>query len=76
MSTNVLYRPVDQAAPPLPSGLYTVGQAARLVGFSRDALHRCVVDGRLPSHRYSGIRVIAASDLREFQIKHVARAAS
>jgi len=74
MSTNILYRPNGQATPPLPSGLYTVGEAARLVGFSRDALHRCVVDKRLPSHRYAGIRVITADDLRAFQIKHVARA--
>jgi hypothetical protein len=37
MTTNILYRPIGQATPPLPSGLYTVGEAARLVGFSRDA---------------------------------------
>lgn len=61
-----------------PNGLarpepLTIGEAAAIVGFSREAIHKAIVDGRLRFTRIDGRRMIDLADLRDLERRGVAR---
>jgi hypothetical protein len=66
-------RPNGQGDIQLPTGFLTIGEAARAIQFTTDAIHQCLVDRRLRFTRFAGKRVIAETDLREFEKKWVER---
>ena len=53
--------------------LLTIGEAASIVGYHRDAIHDAMRKGRLKYTRVNGRRMCALEDLRGLQRRGVAR---
>jgi excisionase family DNA binding protein len=53
--------------------LLTIGEAANLVGFHRDAIHHAMRKGRLKYTHVNGHRMCALEDLRDLERRGVAQ---
>jgi excisionase family DNA binding protein len=53
--------------------LLTIGQAADLVGYHRDAIHDAMRKGRLKYTHVNGRRMCSVEDLRDLERRGVAR---
>ena len=53
--------------------LLTIGEAASLVGYHRDAIHDAMRKGRLKYTHVDGRRMCALEDLRDLERRGVAR---
>jgi len=58
---------------PKTAGLLTIGEAARLVGYHRDAIHDAMRKGRLKYTIVDGRRMCTVDDLRDLERRGVTR---
>jgi excisionase family DNA binding protein len=64
---------IEPERPKTAETLLTIGQAADLVGFHRDAVHDAMRRGRLKYTHVDGRRICALEDLRDLERRGIAR---
>jgi excisionase family DNA binding protein len=64
---------IEPERPKTAATLLTIGQAADLVGYHRDAIHDAMRKGRLKYTHVEGRRMCALEDVRDLERRGVAR---
>jgi len=55
---------------PAPTKLYSVNEAAKVLGVSRVTLWKAIYDGKLPAVKYAKWVFVSEHDLQEWKAKH------